>query len=174
MTCGEQGGVAHGALGSCEPADCREDRGVADDRGAYGVPLVLIGVEQCFVRPVLGHQGEFPGQIRCILNPRVHPLGADWAVNVGGIAGEQDPTVAVVRHLCMVDLEIGEPVRIAHLDQPTHSGVRQRPDLLQGRGLHPRLGCVDEEHDPGAAVRQRKQEAHAVGMKERSDGVRRQ
>jgi hypothetical protein len=47
----EQGDVAEDALGSRESADLGESRGVADDRGADGVSLVLVGVELCRVRP---------------------------------------------------------------------------------------------------------------------------
>jgi hypothetical protein len=58
-------------------------------------------------------------------------------VDVGRIAGEEDPAVAVPGDLAVVDLEIGQPARVANRDLTTHADVGQGLDLVQG-GVAPR------------------------------------
>jgi hypothetical protein len=73
-------------------------------------PLGLVGVEQGGVCPAGADQGQFPGQVDGVLDAGVHSLAAGRAVDVRGVAGEQDAAEPVLGDLAVVDLEIGQPV----------------------------------------------------------------
>src|SRR6266705_5326203 len=58
----------------------------AADRAAFGV----VGVEQRLLGQPSGDQGELPAQVPGFLDAGVHALRAGWAVDVGGVAGQED------------------------------------------------------------------------------------
>jgi hypothetical protein len=167
----EQGGVADRGLRSRGGTDIGQSRGHADHLGSDRVPFVVVGVEQLRVRPTLDDEGELPGEVRRVLHAGVHPLCPGRAVDVGGVAGEEDPAVAVAGNLRVVHLEVGQPARVAHLHVAAHAGVGKGLDLLQGGVARIGTGRVDEEHDPGPGTHQREQDPHAVGVGEHPDGV---
>ena len=134
------------------------------------MPLVVVGVQQGLVGPALSDQRELPGEVGRVPHAGVHPLGAGRAVDVGGVARQDDPADAVAGDLRVVDLEVGHPTRVAHLDLTAHSGVGPGLDLFEG-GVA-RVGGVDLDHHPGAGAREREQHSHAVGVGEHPDGVR--
>ena len=51
--------------------------------------LGLVGVEQVRVRAPADHRGELPREVHRVAEPGVHPLAADGAVNVAGVAEEE-------------------------------------------------------------------------------------
>ena len=70
------------------------------------VPFGVVGIEEAVGRCLLDHLGQLPSQIHRILHTGVEALSADRVMHVRGVAGQQDPSVAVGRGLAC---HIGEP-----------------------------------------------------------------
>ncbi len=87
-----------------EPTGERDD--VVGDREAFG----LITVQQCFAAVAVDHRRQFPGQVERVLHAGVHALAAGRTVDVGGVAGQEDPAPAVGGHPRVADLEAGQPM----------------------------------------------------------------
>ncbi len=82
------------------------------DRPALGV----VGVEQGRGGVPLEHQGQFPGQVGRVLQARVHALAAGRTVNVGRVAGDEGPALAVLVHAAMMDAIARDPLRVGQSD----------------------------------------------------------
>ena len=97
-----------------------------------GVTLLVIGVEQ-----VLGSATEdgveLPRQVDRVLDAGVHSLTADGRVDVGGVTGEEGPSVPVVLDLALVAVEPGRSSR---------SPVPRPRGPSRGRAPHD-VGLVD-------------------------------
>ena len=68
--------------------------GVVEHAGAHRVPLGVIGVEQAVRGRPVDHLGQLPGEVHGILDTGVESLTTGRRVDVGGVAGQQDPAVA--------------------------------------------------------------------------------
>ncbi len=79
------------------------------DRAALGV----VGIQQGRIGHTAADQGELPAQVPGILDTGVHALGAGRAVDVGGIAGQEDAAVPVAAGVAVLQPEVGQPDGIA-------------------------------------------------------------
>src|SRR5262245_59824801 len=75
---------------------------------------------------------EFPSQVKGVLHAGVHALSAGGAVDMSCVAGQHHAGAAVVGHLTLIDMEIGDPYRIRKVEAvgtalvDTRLGVGQR------------------------------------------------
>nr|WP_313450326.1 hypothetical protein [Brevibacterium casei] len=85
-------------------------------------PLGFVAVEKRRVR-ASDDLGELPSEVRRVLDPCVHALTASGRMDVRGVAGDEDPSVAVV--VCESDV------------RPPHRRPRRfdDPDVCAARGL---------------------------------------
>ena len=79
---------------------------VAQHAGSDRVALGMVGVQEAFRRCPLDHLGQLPSQIHRILHADVEALSTHRGMHVRGVAGQQDPSVAVGRGL---PSHVGEP-----------------------------------------------------------------
>ena len=79
---------------------------VAQHAGSDRVALGMVGIQEAFRRCPLDHLGQLPSQIHRILHTGVEALSTVRGMHVCGVAGQQDPSVAVGRGL---PGHIGEP-----------------------------------------------------------------
>src|SRR5918994_2833392 len=89
---------------SGRPRDLRHR--VAQYAGSDRMTLGMIGIEEAFWRRLVDHLGQLPSQVHRILHTDVESLSARRVMHVCGVAGQQDPSVAVGRGL---PSQIGEP-----------------------------------------------------------------
>ena len=61
-------------------------------------------------------QTELPSEVQRILNARVHPLRAHWAMNVRRVPSEEHVSAAIVGGLAMVEMKAGQPRWIPEAD----------------------------------------------------------
>ncbi len=71
----------------------------------------MVGIQKAFRRCSLDHLGQLPSQIHRILYTGVEALSTVRGMHVGGVAGQQDPSVAVGRGLPGHVGEPGDPSR---------------------------------------------------------------
>ena len=100
----------------------------------YCPALLIVTVQQRDMRPPLYDEGEFPGEIVCVLNARIHPLPTGRAVDVRGIAGEEGMTDAETCYLPVVQAKGGKPKRIAQCRACWADVVHQCLHIRQCRG----------------------------------------
>ena len=79
---------------------------VAQHAGSDRVALGVVGIQEAFRRCPVDHLGQLPSQIHRILHTDVEALSTHRGMHVRGVAGQQDPSVAVGRGL---PGHIGEP-----------------------------------------------------------------
>ena len=79
---------------------------VAQHAGGDRVALGVVGIQEAFRRRPLDHLGQLPSQIHRILHTGVEALSTVRGMHVRGVAGQQDPSLAVGRGL---PRHIGEP-----------------------------------------------------------------
>ena len=81
---------------------------VAQHAGSDRVALGMVGIQEAVWRCLVDHLGQLPSQIHRILHTGLEALSTVRGMHVCGVAGQQDPSVAVGRGLpCRVgDLEI--------------------------------------------------------------------
>src|SRR5215218_1068038 len=96
--------------------DRRTHRGQARDavgRGHYLpgnlLPLPLVGVQQKARRIPADHQGQLPHEVGGVLDADVHTLSAGRAVDVGGVATEEDCPLAKSGSNPVVDAKARRP-----------------------------------------------------------------
>jgi hypothetical protein len=77
--------------------ECQPKQPVAgsQDPPAYGVALVLIGVEQGVRAPAVDGGGELPAEVGGILKTSVHPHPARWRVDMRGVSRQKHIADAV-------------------------------------------------------------------------------
>ena len=110
------------------------------------MPLGVIGIQQGFRRDPLDHLGELPSEVHRVLDPGVEALTTDRGMDVGGVAGQQDPSRAVGRRLPARVREPGDPGEVVDpVIGPVH-GDEPLAKIVDGRlaGADLRLG----QHDP--------------------------
>ena len=148
-------------LVDAEQRDLR-DR-VAQDAGGDRVALGVVRVQEAVRRRPLDHLGELPAQVDGILHADVEALAAHRVVHVGGVAGQQDPPVAVGRGL---PGHVGEPrdrPRAVHpVVGPPHarSPALRSPSVASLAGPRLLLG----HHDPHRPVVQPAEAMDAGGV----------
>ena len=98
-----------GAIIRAAKGDLRQR--VPQDPGGDRVTLGLIGVQQAFGRRPLDHLGQLPSQVHSVLNAEVEALSARRVMHVRGVAGQQDPAVAIGGGLTGRIVEPGDPSR---------------------------------------------------------------
>ena len=68
--------------------------GRRDQAPREGDALGLVGVEQRGVGASVQHRGELPGEVHGVADAGVHPLAADGAVDVRGVAEQEGAALA--------------------------------------------------------------------------------
>lgn len=147
-------------------ADKAGNRAVQGDEagGAIGLPdhrfvdrfaLGLVAVEQLRIPPVPQNQAQFPGEVERVLNPHVHALAADRAMDMRSVAEQKHPALATTRSLSPVDAEHRRPSRIAEPERVETALVNQCLALRKARLVMPVRRRVDDDELP-AILRQRK------------------
>lgn len=91
--------LGHGVsqcVGALVPA-AKRHRGhrVAQHAGRDRVALGVIAVEEAFRRRALDHLGQFPSEVDRILHAGLEALPTIRGMDVGGVAGEQYPSLAI-------------------------------------------------------------------------------
>ena len=121
-------GVAQGVIARVAGAGERDLRHrVAQHPGRDRVAFVVIGVQQAVRRHVLDHLGQLPAQVHRILHAGVEPLPTHGGVHVGGVAGQQDTSLAVGRGLTGHVGEPGDPDRaVDPVVGPVHGDASPR------------------------------------------------
>src|ERR1700733_12560804 len=148
-------------------SDSRKNLGGLKYLIADRTALERIGIKQRLGTALtsLNHR-EFPGQIKDILHPCIHPLATGGTVNVSCIAGQHEATAPVFSDFAFVDAKIGEPHWIAQ-DQSAWAaliyfglGIRQRGISSLHRGI--RFAEIGYHAKPIARDRKENQRAFGV------------
>src|SRR5436190_22169209 len=79
-------------------------------------PFDAITVEQVLIPSPAQEKIHFPDEVPNIVQPRIHPLPSKWAMNVGGITGDEDASNAELRDVPVMDAKIAAPVKRARLN----------------------------------------------------------
>jgi len=69
----------------------------------YGSAFGAVALKQLLIAMTAQHKLELPNQIPDIMQPGIHPLPTKGAVNMSGIAGDEETPDAQMRHLAMVN-----------------------------------------------------------------------
>src|SRR5262249_29829478 len=102
------------AAGShCADEDGKDSIRVAEKVAANRPPLGFVRVEEPLGDRSADGQCKLPAEIPRVLDPGVHPLRTDRAVDVRGIAGQEHTIAAVVSDLPVVQSEVAQPERVA-------------------------------------------------------------
>ena len=73
--------------------------------------LGVVGVQEAIRSVSLDHLGQLPSQVHGVLHADVEALPADRGMDVRGVAGQQDPSLAVGSGLPSHVGESGDPRR---------------------------------------------------------------
>ena len=140
-------GVAQG-LGAFVRAAERDLRHrVAQHAGSDRVTLGVVGVEEAFRRCPVDHLGQLPSQIHRILHTGVEALSTVRGMHVRGVAGQQDPSVAVGRGLPGHVGEPGDPGGTVDPVVGPVDGDERLAEIAQG-GLGRGSDVLFGHHDP--------------------------
>lgn len=143
-----------------------EARGVAARVGDDGLreraPLGLVGVQQAGTGPSGDRAGQLPGQVVHVLNADIQRLAAGRRDEMGGVAGEEDPSLAEAlgyggrdrprhgrEHL---HIEVWIPDCRADKPDTAFGGEVLRPLTLarmERRHVQPQVGEIHRGHDTG-------------------------
>ena len=93
-----------------------QEVGGLDDLLDHRQALGAVAVEQPLVAVAVQDEVELPGQVPDVVQAGVHPLAAERAVDVRGVAGDEDPPDAQLRDVPVMDAEVAAPVQGARLD----------------------------------------------------------
>src|SRR6202167_3774305 len=85
----------------CDLCHCR-----AQHAGRNRMPLDVISVEQAFRRCSFHYLGQLPTLIHCILHTSIEALSAHRGMHMCGVAGQENPALAISRRL---PRHVGEP-----------------------------------------------------------------
>src|SRR5215469_7786445 len=83
-----------------------------DDRQAFAA----VAVQQLLVPAPLQKEIKLPGEIPNIVQPGIHPLAAEWTMNVSSVTGYEYVTFAQPRHLAVMNAEVAAPVQSSSLN----------------------------------------------------------
>src|SRR5215208_2473614 len=95
------------------------------------MPLSLVSVEQPRGGPILRRQRQLPAEIEGVLDAGVHPLTADRAMYMRGVARKKDRTAAVAIGLTPLDTERRPPGGVANAAE-SHPRTLPEQDLSFG------------------------------------------
>src|ERR1700723_1196570 len=147
-------------------SDSRKNLGGLKYLIADRTALERIGIKQRLGTALtsLNHR-EFPGQIKDILHPCIHPLAAGGTVNVSCVAGPNHSTASVLSDFAFVDAKIGEPHRIAQ-DQPAWAALVYLGLSIRQRGiraLHGGIRFAEIGYHAKSIAGDRKENQRALG-----------
>ncbi len=111
--------------------------GVSEEVAADGPALRLVGVEEPWFGAIERDQSELPSQVPGVLHAGVHSLGADGAVDVGGVAGEEHGPLPVGPRLPVMQPEMRQPDGISQADGAAGGSIDRLLELVE-RELAPR------------------------------------
>src|SRR5262249_59424564 len=94
---------------------------VVKEEAADWPALRVIGVEKADIGGATRDERHLPAQVPGVLNPGVHTLRSDGAVDMCGIAGEEHISLAITLDLPVVKMKAREPGGIA---EPNRSDRR--------------------------------------------------
>src|SRR5262249_20091850 len=111
-------------------------RGGQEVRGPDDLPdhrpsLGAVGVEEPAAGAAAQDEIELPGEVPGVLQPRVHSLPAERAVDVGGIARHEEAADSQVRDVPVMNAEIAAPEYGARLDPSRRPLSKDLPDEVQ-------------------------------------------
>src|SRR5260370_4128045 len=106
-----------------------------DDHFRDRMPLLKIAFSDGFrIASSTGKQFQFPSEIKSILHPRIHPLAAGGAMDMGGIPKEKYSPDSVPPCDSLVHREIRQPLRL------------RQSQVCQTRVINVRLNFVNRLH----------------------------
>jgi hypothetical protein len=111
------------------------------------VTLGVIGVEEALRRRPVDDLGQLPSQVHRILHTGVETLSAHRGMRVGGVAGQQDPSVAVGRGLPGHVGEPGDPDGTVNPEIGPVDGDERLAEIAQ-RGFGGEPDVLFGHHDP--------------------------
>ena len=113
---------------------CHLGSGVEQCAFAGEVAFVVVRVQQAGRRPAVDGGGQLPGEVDAVEHAGVegHAWGGE---QVGGIAGQQDPPVAVSLDLSSVEGEARQPGRFSQGQIHAEHAADAVPELGQGHRL---------------------------------------
>ena len=132
-------------------AECDLRHGVVQHPGTDRMPFGVVGVQQALGRRPLDHLGQLPSQVHGILHARVEALAALRGMHVGGVAGQQDPTVAIGRRLPRHVGEPGDPAGAAEPEVRPVGDDECLAEILQG-GLAGVFEVLFDQDNPVRSV----------------------
>ena len=140
-----------------------------DDVPDHGEPFGRVAAEQRLVAPAAQREVELPDEVPGVVQPGVHSLAAERAVDVRGVAGDEHPPDAQLRRVPVMDAEVAAPVEGLRLDARgralgqdlPHEVERgrvalravDRRDDAPPRGAHGKDGARDRARSGTAAAR---------------------
>ena len=126
----------------------RRHRG-AQNAGGDRVALGVVRVEELVRRRPPDHFGQFPAQVHRILDTGLEALATVRRMDVGGVAGQQDPSCAVGRGLTGRVGESGDRGRVVDAVVRPIDGDERRTEIAQGGfGRGADLSFGDQDADP--------------------------
>ena len=120
---------------------------VAQHAGSDRVALGVVGVQEAVRRCPVDHLGQLPAQVHRILHAGVEALSAHRGMHVGGVAGQQHPSVAVGRGLPGHVGEPGDPGGAVDPVVGPVDGDERLAEIAQG-GLARGSDVLFGHHDP--------------------------
>ena len=140
-------GVAQGLRAFVRAAEGDVRHRGAQHAGAGRVTLGVVGIEEAFRRCPVDHLGELPAQVHRVLHAGLEALCTVWRMHVRGVAGEQDPSVAVGRGLPGHIVEPGDPGGTVDPVVGPVDGDQRLADITQG-GFACGSDVLFGHHDP--------------------------
>ena len=99
----------------------RGEVGAAQDVPRDGVALGFVGVEQARRGEPSRRQRQLPAKVEGVLDAGVHALPPNGAVDVGGVAGQEDRSFPVARRRVRAGCETPTPRRASPMRRSEHS-----------------------------------------------------
>jgi hypothetical protein len=128
-------------------------------------PLAVVAVEQSVAGLGAQHESQLPGQVDRVLNAGVQSLCADGALNVCGVADQEDALTAEAVGDELPGVEPADPVRIAQRHRVETDRAQHFPEAAQHEflvhfrggdpagGDEPKHAAVDgQDREEGALV----------------------
>jgi hypothetical protein len=79
-------------------------------------PFGAVAVEQPLIPATTQEEVELPDEVPNIVQPRIHALSTKWAMNVSGVAGDEDTADPHLRDVPVMDAKVAAPVKRARLN----------------------------------------------------------
>jgi hypothetical protein len=107
----------------------------------------MVRVQEAFRRRPLDHLGQLPSEVHGILHTGVEALPADRGMHVRGVAGQQDPSIAIRRGLSRSVREPGNPCGAVDPVVGPVDGDEPLPEIVEG-WFGRRSDVFLGQHDP--------------------------